>query len=106
MSLFGGWGTGVGFRETLVGVWGAFIQSLSCVHCELYSLRPFDLCWFRFVLVCVDVVGFEDVEEDVDIGLGGCGFDFFLFFWLMTIFSRLMSMAFSFIDLEPTIKFS
>ncbi len=31
---------------------------------------------------------------------------FFLFSWLMPIFSRFVSMAFSLIVLEPTIKFS
>ncbi len=30
----------------------------------------------------------------------------FLFFWLMPILSRLVSIAFSFMDLEPTMKFS
>ena len=53
----------------------------------------------------VGVVGLEDIEEAMDVCLGCCCFDFF-FFWLIPIFSRLVSMAFSFMVLEPTMKFS
>ncbi len=34
--------------------------------------------WSLFVLVYVCIVGFEDVEEAVDVCLGCCTFDFFL----------------------------
>ena len=53
----------------------------------------------------VGVVGLEDIEEAMDVCLGCCCFDFF-FPWLIPIFSRLVSMAFSFMVFEPTIKFS
>ena len=47
--------------------------------------------------MCVYVVSFKDVEEAVDICLDCCVFDFFLFFWLMSILSRFVSMVVSLI---------
>ena len=53
--------------------------------------------------MCVGVVGLEDVKETMDIGLGcRC----FFFFWLIPSLSKLVSMSFSFMVLEPTIKLS
>ena len=54
----------------------------------------------------VGVVGLEDVEEAMDVRLSCCCFDFLFLFLVIPSLSRLVSMAFSFMVLEPTIKFS
>ena len=57
----------------------------------------------------VRIVGFQDVEEAVsaDVCLDCRIFNSFFVLWLMRpILSRFLSMAFSSMDLEPTMKFN
>ena len=53
----------------------------------------------------VYIVGFQYVEETINVCLSCRIFDFF-FFWLMPILSRYLSMSCSLVDLEPTTKFN
>ena len=62
-------------------VW-SFTKGLSCFECLLESVGAICLClcWFFFELMHVSVVGFEDVEEAMDVRFGSRIFDPFLVF--------------------------
>ncbi len=57
-------------------------KGLTRFECLLESVCPICLCWcwVFFELMHVGVVGFEDVEEDMDVRFGSRIFDSFLVF--------------------------